>query len=89
MVDVLSETEDIDEVARAIATDPQDLPPRKFVYTLPWDHYWKDLEDVSLKIWLFKDKKVGIKHPSGIKSSISLEDSIWYVEAFNVKVPHG
>ena len=89
MVDVLFETEDIDEVARAIATDPQDLPPRKFVYTLPWDHYQKDLEDVAPKIQLFKDKKVGIKHPNEIKSSISMEDSVWYVEAFNIKVPHG
>ena len=31
---------------------------------------------------------MGIKHPNEIKSSINLKDSIWYVEAFNVKVPH-
>ena len=40
-------------------------------------------------IRLFKDKKVGIKHPNEIKSSINMEDSIWYVEAFKVRVPHG
>ena len=31
---------------------------------------------------------MGIKHLNEIKSSIDLEDSVWYVEAFNVKVPH-
>ena len=89
VVDVLSETEDFDEVASAIATDPQNLPSRKLVYTLPRHHYRKDLEDVAPMIRLFKDKKVGIKHPNEIKSSINMEDSIWYVEAFKVKVPHG
>ena len=88
VVDVLSETEDFDKVASAIATDPQNLPPRKFIYTLPQDHYRKDLEDVSPKLRLLKDRKVGIKHSNEIKSSISLEDSVWYVEAFNVRVPY-
>ena len=89
IVDVLSDTEDFDEVVSMIATDPQNLPPRKLVYTLPRDHYRKDLEDVAPMIRLFIDREVGIKHPNEIKSSISMEDSVWYVEAFKVKVPHG
>ena len=89
VVDVLSETEDFDEVASAIATSPENIHPRKLVYTLPRDHYRKDLEDVAPMIRLFPDRLVGIKHPNEIKSSISLEDSVWYVEAFNIRVPHG
>ena len=89
MMDVFSEIEDIDEVTWAISVDPQDIPPRKFVYTVPRDNYRKDFDDVSLMIRLFKDKKVGIKHPNEIKSSIDLGESAWYVEAFNAKVPHG
>ena len=89
VVDVLSETEDIDEVASAIATNPENIHPKKFVYTLPRDHYRKDLEDVAPMIRIFQDRQVGIKHPNEIKSSISMETSIWYVEAFKVRVPHG
>ena len=80
---------DIDEVTRVISTDPQDIPPKKFVYTFPRDHYRKDLDDVSPKTRLYKDMEVGIKHPNDIKRSIELGESIWYVEAFNVKDPHG
>ena len=89
VVDVLSETEDIDELASAIATSPENIHPRKLVYMLPRDHYRKDLEDVAPMIRIFRDKQVGIKHPNEIQSSISLEDSVWYVEAFKVRVPHG
>ena len=31
VVDILFETEDIDEVTRVISVDPQDIPPRKLV----------------------------------------------------------
>ena len=89
VVNVLFETEDIDEVALAILVDPKVIPPRKLLYTLPRDCYRKDLGDVSPKIRLFKDKKVRIKHPNEIKSYTDLRESAWYVEAFNVKVPHG
>ena len=89
MVDVLSETEDINEIALVMLVNPKDIPPKKLVYTLPKDYYRKDLDDASPKIRLFKDKKVRIKHPNEIISSIDLEESAWYVEEFNVKIPHG
>ena len=56
VVDVLSETEDFDEVASAIATSPENIHPRKLVYTLPRDRYRKDLEDVAPMIRIFQDR---------------------------------
>lgn len=60
---------------------------KKYVYTLPIDHYGKDREDSSLFIKPFSSQAGGTIKPNEIKSLIAFKESWFIVDAYKIKVP--